>query len=180
MTTEALKSASITNLDASPVVANTSGSGAPANLKSVSDTITPTDAKTSPSTYRVVRIPTTAKVKHIYVQAAAATDFDADIGLYYSDSTTDGTLQANQGAVIDSDFFAAAFDFDAATVATIDVAYLNPTSGYLNTDADTQLWNATNSGLTSDPGGFFDVVLTTTVTNSAPKAIYVEVVYATE
>lgn len=179
MTAETLKSTQITNLDASPVVANTAGSGASANLKTISATILPTDAKTAPSFYKMVRLPWHAKIKHVYVQAAAATDFDADIGIYYSDSTVDGTPAALQGTVLTGnvDFFAAAFDFDAAIVAMIDVAYLNPSEGYLITDNNGEFWAAANSGLTSNPGGYFDVVLTTTVTNSVPLAIYLEVQY---
>ncbi len=183
MTTEALKSTAITNLDATPPTIATSGRGSPAMLKTVNATILPVTAKTAPSTYQMVRIPSHAVVKHVLVQAAAATDFDADIGLYFSDSKTDGTAAASQGLVIDSDFFATAFDFDAALVAMIDVTYLNPTSGYLITDSNGPIWQAANivvalSTLTADPGGYFDIVLTTTVTNSVPLAIYLECQYA--
>jgi hypothetical protein len=179
MATEALKSLSITNRDADPTIANTAGAGASARLITVSDTILPVTGKTAPSTYRVCRIPTNVKVKHVRVcSPTAATDFDADIGLYYSDSLTDGTPGGLAGTVIDSDFFSAAQDFDAAAVVMTDVTFLNPTSGYLVTDANTPIWNAANSGLTADPGGMFDVVLTTTVTNSVPTVIYVEVEYA--
>jgi hypothetical protein len=177
MGTEALKSLAITALDATPPVQASSGQGAAGVLRSISATILPTTAKDAASTYRMVRIPTNAKIKHIYVQAAAATDFDADIGLYYSDSTTDGTPASKVGLVVNTetlDFFAAAFDFDAALVAMIDVAYLNPSEGYLITDANTPIWNAANSTLTADPGGYFDIVLTATVTSSVPLAIFCE------
>jgi hypothetical protein len=177
MLAENLKSASITSLDATPPVLSGSGQGGAGYLRSISDTILPVTGATAPSTYRMVRIPTTAKVKHIFVQAAVATDFDADIGLYFSDSLTDGSPISKAGAVVTgdlTDFFAAAFDFDAALVAMIDVAYLNPSEGYLITDANSPIWKAANLLLTVDPGGYFDIVLTTTVTNSVPLAIYCE------
>src|SRR5258708_4955211 len=98
MTAETLKSASITTLDATiPPSVNTTGKGSKGRLTSVSDTILPVTGKTAPSFYKIVRIPSQAVVKHVLVQAAAATDFDADIGLYFSDSTIDGTLPAHQG-----------------------------------------------------------------------------------
>src|SRR5258708_8679223 len=111
MTVENLKSTAITNLDATPPTIASGGRGSATRLKSVNETILPVTAKTAPSTYQMVRIPSAAVVKHVLVQAAAATDFDADSGLYFSDSKTDGTLVANQGLVIDSDFFATACDF---------------------------------------------------------------------
>jgi hypothetical protein len=182
MTTEKLKAKQISDLDASPVAYNTAGEYGPAPLKVITSIISPTDAKTSPSTYLMARIPTTAKIKHIYVgNSVVATDFDADIGLYYSDSTTDGTARANQGIVLNTDlqdFFAVAVDFDAAVLTTPkEVTFLNPSEGYTMSDTVLPIWNAANSGLTSDPGGFFDIVLTTTVTNSVPGTIWLEVQY---
>lgn len=177
MTTEALKSTPITNLDKTPWTANTSAEGAPGILRTVSAFINPTSGVTVGSTYLMVRIPTTAKVKHVYVQGAAQTEGDYDIGLYYSDSTIDGTAVANQGTAIDTDFFAAAFSFDSL-VATTDVALLNPTSGYLAADINLPIWNAANSGLTTDPGGFFDVVLTSTDTLTTGTTIFLEVQYS--
>src|SRR5258707_13810619 len=182
MTVENLKSTAITNLDATPPTIASGGRGSASRLKSVNATILPVTGKTAPSTYQMVRIPSYAVVKHVLVQAAAATDFDADIALYFSDSTIDGTLPANQGAVIDSDYFATAYDFDAAIVNMTDVTYLTPTTGYLITDSNKPIWNGPNivvalSTLTKDPGGFFDICLTTTVTNSVPLSIYLECQY---
>lgn len=182
MTTEILKSTLITHLDASPIVADTSGELAAAPLKVVQAIIAPTDGKTSGSTYLMCRVPTTAKIKHIFVgNSVVATDFDADVGIYYSDSTTDGTAKANQGIVLNTDlqdFFAVAVDFDAAVLTTPkEVTFLNPAEGYTYSDTILPIWNAANSGLTADPGGFFDIVLTNTVTNSVPGTIWMEVQY---
>ncbi len=176
MGTETLKSTVITNLDATPPLTGTAGEGAPGALRTVSAAVTPTSGKTVGSIYKFVRLPSTAKIKHIQVQGAAQTQGPYDIGLYYSDSAVDGTAVANQGAVIDTDFFAAAQSF-ASLVAMLDVTFLNPTSGYLVTDCNLPIWKAANSGLTSDPGGFFDVVLTSTNTVTTGTAIYLEVQY---
>src|ERR1700687_1646239 len=183
MVTETLKSKAITDLDATPILEATSGEYGPAPLKVIQATVAPTDAKTVGSTYLMVRLPTSAKLKHIFVgQSVVATAFVADVGLYYSDSTTDGTAKSNQGVVLNTDlqdYFAAAVDFDAAVLTTPkEVTFLNPSEGYQMADTVLPLWNGANTGLTADPGGFFDVVLTTvSETNSVPGTIWMEVQY---
>src|SRR6266851_4599357 len=116
MTTEAFKSPSITNWDATPVVNNTVGEGAPGHLRSVSDSVTATTGVTSGSTYRIARFPTNAKVKHVWIGVdATVTTFTADIDVAFSDSTQDGTSAANQGTIpqissADNKLFGAAVD----------------------------------------------------------------------
>jgi hypothetical protein len=184
MTTETLKSKAITDLDASPILSATAGEYGPAPLKVVQAFVSPTDAKTTGSVYLMVRVPTSAKIKHIFVgQSVVATAFVADVGLYYSDSTTDGTAKANQGIVLNTDlqdYFAAAVDFDAALLNAPpkEVTFLNPAEGYQMADTVLPLWNGANTGLTADPGGFFDVALTTvSETNSVPGTVWMEVQY---
>jgi hypothetical protein len=184
MVTEVLKSQAITNLDAASIQEPTAGEYGPSPLLSAIGIVSPTDGKTVGSTYLMVRLPTSAKLKHIFVgQSVVATAFVADIGMYYSDSTTDGTAKANQGIVLNTDlqdFFAVAKDFDAALLNAppTEVTFLNPAEGYLMADTVLPLWNATNSGLTADPGGFFDIVLTTvSETNSVPGTVWLEVQY---
>lgn len=174
MTTEALKSTAITNLDASPIVANTAGHGAPAVLHSVDGYLTVSASMAAGSTYRLVRVPTKAIVKHLYFESQAQGAGKFNLSAYYSDSTTDGTTVANQGVIVPTtgdQFFAADIDC-ASAVALADK--VNQSGNYTADKRQKQLWDAL--GLTSDPGGFIDVVAvvhTTDVTTGTGK-IYVD------
>jgi hypothetical protein len=94
MTTETLKSIPIVNADAMPVVENSLGSGAPGYLRAVNGHVAATTGVTSPSLYRLCRIPTTAKIKRVFLTNAALGSATAgDLDVAFSDSSTDGTLQ---------------------------------------------------------------------------------------
>lgn len=174
MVTETLKAAVISNLDATPVVAPTGAEGAPSYLKSVEDFLTPTSGKTAGSVYRFVRIPSYAKVKALIVAGAAQTVGKYDWGLYHSDSTVDGTpATKNNGTKLNSDsisYFASDHSFASA------VNDSNITNLRLHTPAkrNMPMWQA--AGLSSDPGGFFDVAatLTTDLTTGAIMGARVE------
>lgn len=165
MTADTLKSTSITNLDANPVVQNTSGQGGPGALKSIDDAVTPTAAGLADTTskYKMVRVPTNAKVKHIFLTADAAMDTNAsptlavDIGLYYSDSTTDGTPSGNQNTVVSgaTALFASNQAFGKGTAASPLV--LEGLSNFSQANRKKALWDA--AGLATDPGGYFDIVV---------------------
>jgi hypothetical protein len=112
-------SASITNYDATnPTVMNTTGMGASGGgyLLEVSDWAAFTLAGTGTATsyLRIVRFPTTAKIKSVMVASNVALDASAtyslgfDFNVAFSDSTIDGTppdkqakipLQANDGTM---------------------------------------------------------------------------------
>lgn len=159
MATEALKSASITNLDTTPAVANTAGQGAKGRTKEVGDYVTTTTGVTSGSTYRIVRLKSTDVVKALIWESEAMGGSSAgDVGLYYSDAA-DGTPTALQGAVIDADFFASALSVVNAVNPT-DI--INESGVYTLDERNLPLWQA--AGLSADPGGFFDVVFTSTAT----------------
>lgn len=161
MTADALKSLSITNLDASPIVPNTAAIGAAYAKKAVRDFVTPTTgglASTS-SKYKMVRVPSNCYLKDVKVVADAALDSNVsptlaiDVGAYYSDSTVDGTKVANQGAVISATAFASNVAFGDAAHLTI-----TPTVGlWTETKRQTLLWSAL--GLSADPGGQIDIVV---------------------
>lgn len=174
--TSHLKSTSITNLDATPVVQNTSGQGAPGALKSVSDTSATVSGDLAGSTYIMVRVPTNAKMKHLYFEAAAMTAGKLNLSVYYSDSTSDGTAPANQGVIVPTtgdQFFAS--DIDCASAVSI-TDVINESGNNPVANRNKPLWDAL--GLTSDPGGYFDIVAvchTTGITTGA--AFYVEAVY---
>lgn len=173
MVTEALKTTLITNLDAIPAVSTTAGEGGPYEPKTVDAYLTTTSGKTVGSTYRMVRLKSTVKVKSIVWEAEAMTQGSFDIGGYYSDATNDGTTVANQGTVIDADFFASAVSA-ASLVTPTDVT--NESTTYTLDKRIQPLWQAI--GLTSDPGGFIDIVLTSTNTITAGAKVGIRVSYA--
>lgn len=187
MATEALKSTSVTNLDASPVVANTSGEGATGYLTSANDTVTSTSGMLLGSTYKMVRIPVEAKIRRVLFSCAAhggSAAFDIDVA--FSDSTTDGTPAALQGTIpqissADNKLFGAAVSAVSALNHT-DETFAN-TFTYAN--KNTPLWQVlTNAGATfggvaytTNPGGFFDIILKSTATDTSGGMLGIEVDY---
>lgn len=173
MATEALKSTAITNMDATPRVKATAGAGARDGLKEISGTVTSTTGKTSPSTYQLVRLRSTAFVKRIVLDSAAQGSSTAlDFGLYYSSDNRDGTSAANAGTVIDQDFFASAVDVSSAVRASD----ITNESGTYTLDKRIQpLWQA--AGLSTDPGGYFDIVATSTATINTGALFGISVTY---
>jgi len=166
-----LKSTGITNLDASPRVAPTSGdSGGVGRLLTVHDTLPAmTTGGTAGGIMRVVRIPSDCYVKEVYWRVeATVTTADCDVGLYYSD-VADGTSAANVAASatpIDADFFAAALDVKTASVLGW-TACTFESAVYTSAKMAQPIWQA--AGLSADPKGFFDVCFTnTSTTNGAP------------
>lgn len=154
MTTEAKKSTAITNLDATPAVPSATGEGAVGMLREVGGTVVVSASMAAGSTYQLARIPTNAKVKEVRFESAAQGAGKFDIGLYYS-SAADGTPPANAGTVVSGQSQLFASDVDCASA----VAITNVTNESGNYTAEKRLqpiWQA--AGLTSDPGGFFDVV----------------------
>ena len=161
MTADALSSASITNLDAQPIVQNTAGQGAPGAVKDIGDFVTPTAAGLADtgSKYKMIRVPTTIKMKDLRLIVTTALDSGSpslavDVGLYYSDSTTDGTAPANQGLVVSgaTALFASNVAFGYSTNMNIDAL-----TNFDVTKRNKMLWDA--AGLATDPGGMFDVVV---------------------
>ncbi len=181
MTTEALKSPSITNLDASPVVANTTGQGAAGRMQVVNDHVAATPGVTTGSTYRLCRFPTNAKVKRVLLtNAALSTSVAADIDVAFSDSTTDGTPAALQGTIpqvssADNKLFGAAVAI-AAAQKNQDQTFANT---FTTAHQNMEMWAVLNAlgtlGWTEDPGGFFDILLKTTATVTAGGDLSVEV-----
>jgi hypothetical protein len=175
MTTEALKAPSITNLDSTPVVQNTTGAGAPGMLQVVGDSVTATTAKTAGSTYQLARFPTAAIVKHCPINLdATVTTFTVDIDVAYSDSAVDGTPVSDQGGIVqisaaDNKIFGAAVDLHLQ-VTPLDVAVTLTAA-----NKNKPMWQVL--GLTSDPGGYFDLTLKTTATTSGAPVVYGEVQY---
>lgn len=179
MAADTLKSLSITNLDATPIVSNATGVGANGYVKDVSDFVTPTAAGlvATTSTYKFLRVPTNIKLKALKLNADAHLDSSSglllDVGAYYSDAANDGTAQANQGVLISANCFAAAIDFHTAFTEQ------NALVAFGAAKRNQPLWKAL--ALAADPGGFFDIVVavntaaTTAVSNVLQaRAEYVE------
>lgn len=186
MTTEALKSTPITNLDATPVVMPSSGQGASGMLRSVNGHVAATTGVTTGSTYRLCRFPTNACVKHVLLtNAALSTSTAADIDVAFSDSTTDGTPASLQGTIpqvsaADNKLFGAAVAM-ASAAKNSDVTF----SGTFTTDhQNIPMWQVLNAlgslGWTVDPGGFFDILVKTTATVTAGGDIAIEVQFVVD
>lgn len=186
MAVDTLKSTSISNLDASPIVPNSSGQGGPAMVRMINDHAVATVAASVGSTYRLCRIPTNAVVKRVLLTNAAQGATGAiDISVAHSDSTTDGTPAALQGlipqiAAADNKLFGAAVAITAAQ-KNQDQTFAN---SYTTALQNVPLWNVlTTLGVTSftaDPGGFFDIVCKATAVLANGGDISIEVDYATD
>jgi len=168
--TSHLKSTQITNLDASPVGSNTSGVSAPGSIQHVDGWVTALAADAAGSTYQLVRVPSNCIVKRLILEGEAQGAGAINLSVYYSDSTSDGTSSANKGVIVPTtgdQFFASDVSL-ASAVAPTDVT--NESGNYTIDKRSKRLWDAL--GLTSDTGGFFDIVAvvhTTAITTGTGK-----------
>jgi hypothetical protein len=168
MATENLKSLPITNLDQVPVVPNTTGEGGPGFLREESGYVVSTAGVTVGSTYRMVRLPTNAKVKAVMLTNSAhggSSAFDIDVA--YSDATNDQTAISVQGTIpqiggVDNKLFGAAIS--AVSAQRVEELYANLTNFPYGSD-NIPLW--TVLGLPIDPGGMFDILLKSTTTDTS-------------
>ena len=169
-----LKSASITNLDASPIVAVATGEGAPGILRVVNDFCTPVSADDTTSTYKLCRFPSQARIKQVWLTPNIATAGAGDVNIAFSDSTTDGTQPSLAGGVVqitgpvNNKLFGAAQTLIIANVRTDFTFKGTFTAVHQNLPIWQVLVNLGATQFTSDPGGFFDlqVNITTTITTS--------------
>lgn len=176
MTTETVKSTQITNLDASPAVATTKGEGAAYREKGIDAYVTSTSSVTTGSKYLFFRLPSFVIVKSLVIATAAlAGSSAADFGLYYADDARYCGAGITAGAVIDADFFKAAQDLSASLGMT-DVTLGNVLKDAGLSKLFLPLWSA--AGLSTDPGGYIDVVATTTATINTGGKTYARLRYA--
>lgn len=170
MAVENLKSAGITNLDATPATRNATGNYGAGIMREVDGFVTISAAASLTSTYRMVRLPTNAKVKSVTLESEAQGAGKVDVSVYYSDATGDGTAAGNSGVVVPSTgskFFASVVDLASAVTPT---NVVNQSGNYGLDKRNKPLWDAL--GLSADPGGFFDIVLvvaTTAITTGTGK-----------
>ena len=185
MATEALKSLSITTFDATPPSsAPTTGEGAPGPLYVVNDFATSTSGMLITSTYRLCRFPVNAKVKRVLLTCAAhggSAAFDIDVA--HSDDATDGTPAALQGNIVqisaaDNKLFGAGVTAVSALKHS-DVTFQNTfTSTYKNVPLWQVLVTLGATTFSADPGGFFDIVLKSTATDTNGGNLEIEVDWA--
>lgn len=181
---DTLKAAGITNLDKTPALRINPGAGGDGYQRIIYDFVAATvvGISSSASTYKMVRLPSTAIVNSIDIETTAAIDAvsseTVDLGVYYSDSTVDGTAQANQGNAVSVNCLVSSAAFGQAASSTWKI---NGLSGVTMDSRVNPLWQV--AGLTTDPGGFLDIVLavhTATASASATagkigvKVAYVE------
>lgn len=181
--TSHLKSASIVNLDAQPILPNTTGEGAPAIVRNITDFVTTVAGDLVGTTYQLVRVPTNAVIKRVAASWAASGGGKVQLSVYYSDSTNlDGTASANVSSpptivpTTGAAFFANDIDTTSAAGWTDETFQNAANSGsYTQSMINQHLWQAL--GLATDPGGFFDIVAvvhTTGVTNAFLLALSVD------
>lgn len=161
MAVDHVKATPITNLDATPRVIATAGEGAAAQLHYNEGYATAVASSSADATYQLVRLPSTAIVKRVMFESEAQGAGAFDVGVYYA---TDGSspLAVSSllaAAAIDQDFFATVIDC-ASAVARTDIT--NEGGFYTLNERTMPLWQAV--GLTSDPGGNFDIVATVKTT----------------
>lgn len=174
-----VKSASITNSDANPVIANTMGEGAGAVLKCITGIATGVAADNIDSTYQMCRVPSNCKIKRITLQTQSQAVGVTDIGLYYATDGLGGRpLSLLVAAAIDRVFFATAISLVTVQVQPTDVTCNPITSTYTPAKRNQPLWQA--AGLASDPGGNFDIVLSLTTAITTGTGVMVMEVYYTD
>ena len=135
-------------------MANTAGEGGAAGRVVVaSDYSTASASASVTSTYRLVRVPSNCKIKNIFFESEAQTQGTFDVGLYYSASSIDSALA---GVVVPSCQTLFASAVDCTSVVRTDCT--NESGNYTLLKRNQPIWQA--AGLTTDPGGYFDIVAT--------------------
>jgi hypothetical protein len=160
------KSTAITNADATPVVI-TNRALIKGPVFSACGTVEVAAADDNNSVYRMARIPSNARILSLVAfndaitLAAGATSFD--LGLHQT--------AANGGAVADSDAFASAVNFQAASTAGTELRY-----EAANIDGiEKRLWELL--GLTSDSQREYDVAFTGISVGDVAGTISLEILW---
>jgi hypothetical protein len=168
MAVDHVKSTVITNLDATPAVRATAGEGGPAPYKTVDGYATAVASSSAGATYQLVRVPSNAKIKSVVFESEAQGAGAFDIGVYYATDGEGGQpTSLLLAATINAALFGAAISCASAVLPT---EQAGAGTGYTLDKRSQPLWQA--AGLSTDPGGFFDicaVVKTTAVTTGTGK-----------
>lgn len=146
MATENVKSAAITNRDATPPVLNSLQGGAVRRVWGTAEAAAAGDAG---STYRLCSIPSNARAIRV-VLACDDLGTTATLGVGIYQTTVNGA------AAVDATFFASAVNANSAAVAETMVSHESGT--YNIDDIEKPLWEAL--GLSADSNRDYDVVVT--------------------
>jgi hypothetical protein len=157
------KSTTITNRDSTPPVIN-DGRLERGSLRSSIGYVTAANGDSIASKYILASVPTTAMVRKVLLSCTAITSGAGDVGVYRN--------TAAGGAVVDVDLFASAQSI-ASILNNSDVT--NESTNYTMALREQPLWQA--AGLTADPGGTLDIVLTLTAATTAGGTVGVQVEY---
>jgi hypothetical protein len=158
MTVKHQQSTSITNDQAAIRVPNATGAGAEGYMKNVSDSVVVVAASAADSTLRILRVPTNAKVKTVWLDSQAQGAGAFDVGVYYPTDGLTGKPDLAANAISQA-FFASAVDCSGAVAKDI----TNESGTYTANLWNQPLWQAL--GIASDPGGEFDIVATVKTTD---------------
>ena len=165
-----VKSTVITNLDASPRVSPQAGIGGSYEVKEIDSTVAVAATDSSTSQYKFFRVPTTIRVKDLWLESAALGGSCAvDIGVYYADLKEDCAVGIVPGTVITAAFFASAVAVASAVTPT---NVTNESGTYTTALRSEPLWQAL--GLASDPGGKLDIVATSTADAASAGNLYLK------
>ena len=160
-----VKSKAITNRDATPSVQN-DAAYAKGRLEQFIGACAITSGDSVGSKYLVGSIPSNAIVSSVLVNAPdIGTTTAGDIGLY--------KVTADGGAVVDADFFKAAFVLNAGAVTNSEAVNGNVVT---LANSEKKVWELL--GLTADPSLMYDVVLTLTGAADASGTVQIKVQYA--
>jgi hypothetical protein len=157
-----LYSTQITNLNATPIVRNTAGVSGQARLNNADGYVTVAASDGAGTKYFLNRVKSNVIVKRMILASEAQGAGKVNVGAYYASDAryTPPGNSANVGVAIDDDFFATDVDL-ASKVQPTDITF---ESGTYTFDKMAQpLWQAL--GLSSDPGGFIDIVATVHTTD---------------
>lgn len=161
-----LKSTLITNRDATPKVLSDSFlSGG--LMEEVQGSVKTGASDTANSYYRLVPVPSNAKVSQIYWQSEAlGSGCVLDVGVWYPTSIPVGggnfLSSGSSGAIISSSIFAAGLTAPGANALT---EITNQSGNYLIPLQETTLWNVL--GFASDPEISFDIGFVTRVATAS-------------
>ena len=158
----------LTDQDAVISIRRSPGKGGSYTPQRVEANIVPGATTASPVAYPMVRVPSDCIVKRVTVVVdALPTTFTADITLGFPSlvAAQSAGQDANANTVVAAAFFQAGYAFASDTAGLpVDVTFKNVAAGYKPSKAFQPLWQA--AGLASNPGGMFDVILLTTITNA--------------
>jgi hypothetical protein len=180
LTAETLSSPQITTLNSlyggtgAGTARPTAGDQGAGQLQSLYQNIQPTSGSTSGSLYRMLRLQTNCIVRHLIIDYdGLITTFMTDCTLYYANAVLDSANQQNVGQLVNglsgpASVFAYNLDLSMQTAgAQIEIS--GQSQNYNASLRSQPLWVA--AGLSSDPGGFFDICLVESATQSTLNLI---------